>query len=84
MMINESVGFDFLQEGKYIITDKLEDLNGNMTVEVGDVVYTTENQKPFDNLFRCKLISCYKRRYKKQIIVSEDNIENKTMIHLNK
>ena len=23
--INESVGFDFLQEGKYIVTDQLED-----------------------------------------------------------
>ncbi|BCU97675.1 MAG: hypothetical protein CM15mV18_0560 [uncultured marine virus] len=29
----KSVGFDFLQEGKYIVTDQLEDLNGNVTVK---------------------------------------------------
>ena len=73
--IRESVGFDFLPEGKYIITDKLEDLNGNMTADTGDVVYTTEDQKPFDNYFGVNLYNVINEDTKKQIIVSEDNIE---------
>ena len=73
--VNESVGFDFLPEGKFIITDKLEDLNGNMTADVGDVVYTTEDQKPFDNYFGVNLYNVINQDTKKQIIVSEDNIE---------
>ena len=73
--INESVGFDFLQEGKYIVTDQLEDLNGNITAEVGDVVYTTENQKPFDNYFGVNLYHVINEDTKKQVMVSEDNIE---------
>ena len=73
--INESVGFDFLQEGKYIVTDQLEDLNGNVTAEVGDVVYTTENQKPFDNYFGVNLYHVINEDTKKQVMVSEDNIE---------
>ena len=31
--------------GRFIMIDRLEDLNGEQTVDVGDVVYTTENQK---------------------------------------
>ena len=73
--VRESVGFDFLPEGKYIITDKLEDLNGNMTADTGDVVYTTEDQKPFDNYFGVNLYNVINEDTKKQIIVSEDNIE---------
>ena len=73
--INESVGFDFLQEGKYIVTDQLEDLNGNVTAEVGDIVYTTENQKPFDNYFGVNLYHVINEDTKKQVMVSEDNIE---------
>ena len=73
--VKESVGFDFLPEGKFIITDKLEDLNGNMTADVGDVVYTTEDQKPFDNYFGVNLYNVINQDTKKQIIVSEDNIE---------
>ena len=73
--INESVGFDFLQEGKYIVTDQLEDLNGNITAEVGDIVYTTENQKPFDNYFGVNLYHVINEDTQKQIIVSEDNVE---------
>ena len=73
--MNESVGFDFLQEGKYIVTDRLEDLNGDTTADVGDVVYTTENQKPFDNLFGVNLYHVINEDTQKQIIVSEDNIE---------
>ena len=73
--INESVGFDFLQEGKYIVTDQLEDLNGNITAEVGDIVYTTENQKPFDNYFGVNLYHVINEDTKKQVMVSEDNIE---------
>ena len=73
--IRESVGFDFLPEGKYIITDKLEDLNGNITADTGDVVYTTEDQKPFDNYFGVNLYNVINEDTKKQIIVSEDNIE---------
>ena len=73
--VKESVGFDFLPEGKYIITDKLEDLNGNITADTGDVVYTTEDQKPFDNYFGVNLYNVINEDTKKQIIVSEDNIE---------
>ena len=73
--MKESVGFDFLPEGKYIITDRLEDLNGNMTADTGDVVYTTEDQKPFDNYFGVNLYNVINQDTKKQIIVSEDNIE---------
>ena len=73
--INESVGFDFLQEGKYIVTDQLEDLNGNITAEVGDIVYTTENQKPFDNYFGVNLYHVINEDTKQKVMVSEDNIE---------
>jgi len=73
--LKESVGFDFLPEGKFIMTDRLEDLNGDQTADVGDVVYTTENQKPFDNLFGVNLYHVINEDTKKQIIVSEDNIE---------
>ena len=73
--VNESVGFDFLEEGKYIITDQLEDLNGNVTAEIGDVVYTTENQKPFDNYFGVNLYHVINEDTKEQVMVSEDNIE---------
>ena len=73
--VNESVGFDFLEEGKYIITDQLEDLNGNVTAEVGDVVYTTENQKPFDNYFGVNLYHVINEDTKQKVMVSEDNIE---------
>ncbi len=73
--INESVGFDFLQEGKYIVTDRLEDLNGDTTADVGDVVYTTENQKPFDNYFGVNLYYVINEDTKQQVMVSEDNIE---------
>ena len=73
--MKESVGFDFLPEGKYIITDTLEDLNGNITADTGDVVYTTEDQKPFDNYFGVNLYNVINEDTKKQIIVSEDNIE---------
>ena len=73
--VNESVGFDFLEEGKYIITDQLEDLNGNVTAEIGDVVYTTENQKPFDNYFGVNLYHVINEDTKQKVMVSEDNIE---------
>ena len=73
--VKESVGFDFLPEGKFIITDKLEDLNGKTTADIGDVVYTTEDQKPFDNYFGVNLYNVINVDTKKQIIVSEDNIE---------
>lgn len=73
--LKESVGFDFLEEGRYIITDQLEDLNGNTTAEVGDIVYTTENQKPFDNYFGVNLYHVINEDTKEQVMVSEDNIE---------
>ena len=44
----------FYLKGKYIITDQLEDLNGNVP-DTGDVVYTVEDQKPFDNYFGVNL-----------------------------
>ena len=73
--LKESVGFDFLPEGKFIMTDKLEDLEGDTTGDVGDVVYTTENQKPFENYFGVNLYHVINEDTRKQIIVSEDNIE---------
>ncbi len=73
--VKESVGFDFLPEGKYIMTDRLEDLEGDTTGDVGDVVYTTENQKPFENYFGVNLYHVINEDTKKQIVVSEDNIE---------
>ena len=74
-MPDSHIGFDFLEEGRFIMIDRLEDLNGDQTADVGDVVYTTENQKPFDNLFGVNLYHVINEDTKKQIIVSEDNIE---------
>ena len=73
--IKESTGFDYLPEGRYIITDRLTDLNDNTTADVGDIVYTTEDQKPFDNYFGVNLYNVINKDTKKQIIVSEDNVE---------
>ena len=73
--LKESIGFDFLEEGRFIMIDRLEDLNGDQTADVGDVVYTTENQKPFDNYFGVNLYYVINEDTKKQVMVSEDNIE---------
>ena len=73
--LREDVDFDFLPKGRFIIIDDLEDLNGDKTANVGDVVYTTENQKPFDNYFRVNLYHVINEDTQKQIIVSEDNVE---------
>ena len=73
--LKESVGFDYLPEGRYIMIDKLDDLEGSKTADVGDIVYTTENQKPFDNYFGVNLYHVINEDTKKQVMVSEDNIE---------
>ena len=73
--LNESVGFDYLPEGRFTVIDNLEDLNGKKTAEVGDIVYTTENQKPFDKYFGVNLYNVINEDTKEKIIVSEDNIE---------
>ena len=73
--LREDVDFDFLPKGRFLITDDLEDLNGEKTAEVCDVVYTTENQKPFDNYFGVNLYHVINEDTQKQIIVSEDNVE---------
>ncbi len=73
--MKESVGFDYLPEGRYTMIDNLEDLEGLPTAEVGDIVYTIESQKPFDNYFGVNLYNVINEDTKKQIIVSEDNIE---------
>ena len=73
--IKESTGFDYLPEGRYIITDRLTDLNDNTTADVGDIDYTTEDQKPFDNYFGVNLYNVINKDTNKQIIVSEDNVE---------
>ena len=73
--LREDVEFDFLPKGRFIIIDDLEDLNGDKTANVGDVVYTTENQKPFDNYFGVNLYHVINEDTQKQIIVSEDNVE---------
>ena len=78
-----SHSIESLNSGKDVMVDKpgcttldqLEDLNGNVTAEVGDVVYTTENQKPFDNYFGVNLYHVINEDTKKQVMVSEDNIE---------
>ena len=71
MGVRSGTGAIFVLSGVH----KLEDLNGDQTADVGDVVYTTENQKPFDNLFAVYLYHVINVDTKKQIIVSEDNIE---------
>src|SRR5210317_643732 len=73
--LNESVGFDYLPEGRFTVIDNLEDLNGKKTAEVGDIVYTTENQKPFDKYFGVNLYNVINEDTIEKIIVSEDNIE---------
>ena len=73
--LREDVEFDFLPKGRFIIIDDLEDLNGEKTANVGDVVYTAENQKPFDNYFGVNLYHVINEDTQKQIIVSEDNVE---------
>jgi len=73
--LNESVGFDYLPEGRFTVIDDLEDLSGSKTAEIGDIVYTTENQKPFDNYFGVNLYHVINEDTKKRIVVSEDNIE---------
>ena len=73
--LREEVDFDFLPKGRFIIIDDLEDLNGEKTANVGDVDYTTENQKPFDNYFGVNLYHVINEDTQKQIIVSEDNVE---------
>ena len=73
--LKESVGFDYLSEGRYIMIDRLEDLEGSKTADVGDIVYTTENQKPFDNYFGVNLYHVINEDTNQKIIVSEDNIE---------
>ena len=73
--MKESVGFDYLPEGRYTMIDNLEDLEVLPTAEVGDIVYTIESQKPFDNYFGVNLYNVINEDTKKQIIVSEDNIE---------
>ena len=73
--LREDVDFDFLPKGRFTVIDELEDLNGEKTAEVGDIVYTTENQKPFDNYFGVNLYHVINEDTQKQIIVSEDNVE---------
>ena len=73
--LKESVGFDYLPKGRFTIIDDLEDLNGNATATVGDIVYTNDDQKPFDNYFGVNLYNVINEDTKTQIIVSEDNIE---------
>tara|TARA_S200000501_G_C20848314_1_gene754604 strand:+ start:1388 stop:1984 length:597 start_codon:yes stop_codon:yes gene_type:complete len=73
--IKESVGFDHLPKGKYIIVDSLEDLHGEKTADIGDVVYTNVAQKPFDTYFGVNLYHVINEDTKNKIIVSEDNLE---------
>lgn len=73
--LNESAEFDYLPTGRFTVIDNLEDLNGETSAEVGDIVYTTENQKPFDTYFGVNLYHVVNEDTEKQIVVSEDNIE---------
>jgi len=73
--LKESAEFDYLPEGRFTVIDHLENLHGETSADVGDIVYTTENQKPFDNYFGVNLYHVINEDTKKQIVVSEDNIE---------
>ena len=73
--IKESVGFDYLPEGRYTIVEDLKDLENNPSAEVGDIVSVPVDTKPFDNYFGVNLYNVVNEDTQKQIIVSEDNIE---------
>ena len=73
--IKESVGFDYLPEGRYTIVEDLKDLENNPSAEVGDIVSVPVDTKPFDNYFGVNLYNVINEDTQKQIIVSEDNIE---------
>ena len=73
--IKESVGFDYLPEGRYTIVEDLKDLENNPSAEVGDIVSVLVDTKPFDNFFGVNLYNVVNEDTQKQIIVSEDNIE---------
>ena len=57
---------------------KTYSISGNRSIKSDSNVFntpTTENQKPFDNLFGVNLYHVINEDTQKQIIVSEDNIE---------
>jgi len=73
--LKESVGFDYLPEGRYTVIDDLRDLENNSAAEVGDIVSVPVDTKPFDNYFGVNLYNVVNEDTQKQIIISEDNIE---------
>jgi hypothetical protein len=73
--IKESVGFDYLPKGRYTMVDRLENLEGIETADVGDIVYTTNDSKPTDTYLGTHLYDVINEESKKIIRVSEDNIE---------
>ena len=76
--IKEDVGFDYLPKGKYTMVDRLEDLEGNETANVGDIVYTTNDSKPTDTYLGTHLYDVINEKTNKIIRISEDNITRKT------
>jgi len=73
--LKESVGFDYLPEGRYTVIDDLQDLENNSAAEVGDIVSVPVDTKPFDNYFGVNLYNVVNEDTQKQIIISEENIE---------
>lgn len=73
--LKESVEFDYLEKGRYTVLEDLSDLENNPSAETGDIVSVPVNTKPFDNFFGVNLYNVINEDTKKQIIVSEDNIE---------
>ena len=73
--LKENVGFDYLPKGRYTILDDLTDLEGALITKVGDVAYTTIDEKPLDTFFGTHLYKVINENTKKAITVSEDNIE---------
>ena len=73
--LKESVGFDYLPEGRYTVIDDLRDLENNSAAEVGDIVSVPVDTKPFDNYFGVNLYNVVNEDTQKQIIISEENIE---------
>lgn len=73
--LKESLEFDYLQKGRYTVIEDLKDLENNPAAEIGDIVSVPVDSKPFDNYFGVNLYNVINEDTKKQIIVSEDNIE---------
>ena len=55
------------QRADILLQIDLQDLNDNTTADVGDIVYTTEDQKPFDNYFGVNLYNVINKDTKNKL-----------------